>query len=78
MPNKKVGTLVSAQNLAEAIKGFKAGSVEFRLDRSARIHSKLGPLSFTTDSLLVNFDALVRKLWQLKPDTIKGKRESKR
>lgn len=47
MPNKKVGTLVAEQNLAEAVKGFKAGSVEFRLDKHSRIFSKLGLRDFS-------------------------------
>lgn len=73
MPNKKVGTLVEPSKLKEAIEGFKAGSVEFRANKKAEIWARFGLRNFETEGLLKNFDSLVRKLWELKPDSLKGK-----
>src|SRR4029078_6124743 len=55
MPNPKAGTVVSADNIARAIKEAKAGRVEFRLDKTANIHVSVGKVSFNADQLYENF-----------------------
>ncbi len=72
MPNKKVGTLVEGGRLAEVVRGMKAGSVEFRVNKHSMVMSKIGLREFETEKLYMNFDALMRKLWQLRPESLKG------
>lgn len=70
MPNPKVGTVTF--DVARAIKEMKAGRVEFRVDRAGIVHSPVGKLSFDTDKLQQNLNALIETLVRLKPATAKG------
>src|SRR5438874_10127112 len=57
MPNPKTGTVTT--DVATAIKEVKAGKVEFRVDKTGVIHAPLGKVSFATDKLLDNANALI-------------------
>lgn len=70
MPNPKLGTLTT--DLAEAVKKAKQGQVEFRADRSAIIHAPLGKVSFDTENLEANLQALITQIYAVKPTTLKG------
>jgi large subunit ribosomal protein L1 len=72
MPNPKAGTVVSADNLARAIKEAKAGRVEFRLDKTANIHVSVGKVSFQPDQLYENFAALMDAVHKARPAGAKG------
>jgi large subunit ribosomal protein L1 len=72
MPNPKAGTVVSADNLARAIKEAKAGRVEFRLDKTANIHVSVGKVSFKADQLYDNFAALMDAVHKARPSGAKG------
>ena len=72
MPNPKAGTVVSADNLARAIKEAKAGRVEFRLDKTANIHVSVGKVSFQADQLYENFAALMDAIHKARPSGAKG------
>ena len=72
MPNPKAGTVVSADNLARAIKEAKAGRVEFRLDKTANIHVSVGKVSFDADQLYENFAALMDAVHKARPAGAKG------
>ncbi|HKG53817.1 MAG TPA: 50S ribosomal protein L1 [Anaerolineales bacterium] len=72
MPNPKAGTVVSADNLARAIKEAKAGRVEFRLDKTANIHVSVGKVSFNADQLYDNFAALMDAVHKARPAGAKG------
>ena len=72
MPNPKAGTVVSADNLARAIKEAKAGRVEFRLDKTANIHVSVGKVSFNADQLYENFAALMDAVHKARPAGAKG------
>jgi len=72
MPNPKAGTVVSADNLARAIKEAKAGRVEFRLDKTANIHVSVGKVSFQADQLYENFAALMDAIHKARPAGAKG------
>ncbi len=70
MPNPKTGTVTDA--VGEAVKGAKFGRVEYRADKGACVHVPVGKLSFTSEDLKENFDALLNALAKARPATAKG------
>ena len=70
MPNPKVGTVTF--DVARAVGEMKAGRVEFRVDKAGIVHAPVGKLSFDTQKLAENLNALVETLVRLKPQTAKG------
>jgi large subunit ribosomal protein L1 len=71
MPNPKAGTV--ALDVAKAVQEIKAGKVEFRVDKTGIIHAPIGKLSFGTDKLKENADALIGSVIKAKPSAAKGK-----
>jgi len=72
MPNPRTGTVVQPQDFARAIQEAKQGRIEFRLDRTAIIHVPLGKVSFETQQLLENMNALLDTVIRARPSTVKG------
>lgn len=70
MPNPKSGTV--APDIAKAIKEFKLGKVEYRLDRDANMHVSIGRVSFETAKLVENLQALTAQLVKVRPAAVKG------
>ncbi len=70
MPNPKTGTVT--EQVGNAVRESKAGRAEFRADRGACVHVPFGKLSFETEALRRNFDAIVDALLKAKPTTAKG------
>ena len=70
MPSPKAGTVTS--DIANAIRDYKAGKVEFRVDSGANIHCVVGKLSFSAAKLVENIDAVMRQIAALRPATAKG------
>ena len=70
MPNPKAGTVTP--DIARAIKEAKAGKIEYRLDKTNIIHCPIGKVSFGTDKLLENFNALLGAVNKAKPAAAKG------
>ena len=70
MPAPRAGTVT--QDVATAVKEYKAGKVEFRVDDGANIHCVVGKLSFDQTKLVENIEAFVKYLRSLKPNTSKG------
>lgn len=70
MPNPKTGTVTD--NVADAVTEAKAGRVEFRADKGACVHVPLGKLSFQSEDLKDNCDAVVRAIIRAKPASAKG------
>jgi len=71
MPNPKVGTVTF--EIANAVKEIKAGKVEFRVDKTAIVHSVFGKTSFEETQLNENAHALVSAVLKAKPVSAKGK-----
>ena len=72
MPNPKSGTVVAGDDLTKAIEDARKGRVEFKLDRTAIIHTPLGKASFEDDKLMDNLTALVEAVVKAKPSGAKG------
>src|SRR5215207_6070515 len=71
MPNPKTGTVTV--DIAKAVQEIKAGKVEFRVDKTAIIHVPVGKISFGTDQLRDNAEALFGAVLKAKPSAAKGK-----
>jgi large subunit ribosomal protein L1 len=71
MPNPKVGTVTF--EVAGAVREIKAGKVEFRVDKTAIVHSVFGKTSFEEQQLLENARVLVGAILKAKPPAAKGR-----
>jgi large subunit ribosomal protein L1 len=76
MPNVKSGTLVKPGELLETVKVSKQGQIEFRVNDNADIMVKIGLRKFDKDSIMKNYDAVLKALAAKKPESVKGKRSS--
>jgi large subunit ribosomal protein L1 len=70
MPSPKAGTVT--QDVAGAVKEYRAGKVEFRCDDTGNVHCIIGKMSFETQQLQENGEALMQLIRQLKPNAAKG------
>jgi large subunit ribosomal protein L1 len=70
MPAPKAGTV--REDIAQAVKEFKSGRVEYRTDSGGNIHAGIGKKSFSADDLLANIDAFIEHIKSIKPATAKG------
>ena len=59
-------------DVAKAIAEVKAGKVEYRLDKTIIIHTPIGKVSFGTEKLTENFNALLGAIIKAKPAAAKG------
>jgi len=72
MPSPKAGTIAPAEDLPRLIEEAKAGRVEFRVDRTANLHTPIGKVSFPLEKLLNNFATMVDAVKKARPPASKG------
>ncbi|MDR3208755.1 MAG: 50S ribosomal protein L1 [Rickettsiales bacterium] len=70
MPNPKLGTV--AANIGDAVAKSRAGQIEYRAEKAGIIHAGIGKISFSTDKLVENANALLDALKKAKPASVKG------
>ena len=70
MPNPKIGTVTN--DIANAVKSAKAGSVEYRNDKAGIIHAGIGKSSFSKENLHSNIIEFVKAVKKDKPKAAKG------
>ena len=70
MPNPKVGTVT--MDVANAIKGAKGGSVEFRVEKAGIVQAGIGKASFDAGKLIENIKAFADAVNRAKPPGAKG------
>ena len=72
MPNPKTGTVVTDPE--KAVAEIKKGQIELKTEKGAsNIHTIIGKLSFSQESLVANYKAVIDTLNSAKPAKIKGK-----
>jgi len=70
MPSPKAGTVTA--DVATAVKEFKAGKVEFRVDKQSGIHCPVGKVTFPAAQLAENARALLQAILKARPTSAKG------
>ncbi len=70
MPSPKAGTVT--EDVATAVREFKAGKIEFRVDAGANVHAPMGRKSFTAEDLEENIHAFIEHIKTLRPPSAKG------
>lgn len=70
MPAPKAGTVTP--DIANAVREYAAGKVEFRNDAGGNLHCVVGKVSFPTEKLADNINAMISHVRRLKPQTSKG------
>ena len=70
MPNPKTGTVT--MDVTKAVAEVKAGKIEYRLDKAANVHARIGKASFSVDKLVENYVTLLDTLIKVKPSAAKG------
>ena len=70
MPSPRAGTVT--QDVATAVREYKAGKVEFRVDNGSNVHCVVGRMSFDVDKLTENIESLLSFIRSLKPNASKG------
>lgn len=70
MPNPKSGTVTT--DVVKAVSEAKAGRVEYRVDSTGIVHLGIGKVSFASDQLLQNLQAVLASITANKPQAVKG------
>ncbi len=70
MPSPKSGTVT--ENIAQGVREFKAGKIEFRTDAGGNVHAPVGKLSFSAADLKANIEAFIDHIRAVKPPSAKG------
>lgn len=70
MPSPKAGTVTA--DIANAVREYAAGKVEFRNDPNGNVHTVVGKMSFDKQKLVDNIVAMVNQIKRMKPATAKG------
>jgi large subunit ribosomal protein L1 len=59
-------------DVAEAVRGAKGGSVEFRVEKAGILHAGIGKASFSETALVENVKAFADAVMKAKPAGAKG------
>ena len=70
MPNPKLGTVTD--NITDAVKNIKGGSVEYRVEKAGIIHAGIGKADFSENAIKNNVMAIIDAIQSAKPSGAKG------
>ncbi|MEE8437229.1 MAG: 50S ribosomal protein L1 [Candidatus Neomarinimicrobiota bacterium] len=70
MPNPKSGTVTT--DVARAVKEFKSGKIELRVDKTGIVHAICGKVSFENKALIKNIKAIFETIIKVRPASVKG------
>jgi large subunit ribosomal protein L1 len=70
MPNPKTGTVTD--DTAKAVREFKAGRVEFKVDKAANLHVPVGKVAFPLEQIMDNARAVIDAVLKSKPASARG------
>ena len=70
MPNPKAGTVTL--EVGKAVREFKAGKIEFRVDKIGTVHCTLGKSSFAHAAIKENFMSLFEAIQKARTSSVKG------
>ncbi|MBN1586624.1 MAG: 50S ribosomal protein L1 [Candidatus Omnitrophica bacterium] len=70
MPSPKAGTVTT--DVTKAVTEFKAGRVEFRMDKTANLNAPVGKISFEEKAIVQNVNRMLEAIREAKPATAKG------
>lgn len=71
MPSPKSGTVTN--DVADAVKAFKAGKIEVRNDKTGNLHIAVGKKSFEAAKLRENIVEALQQIEKMRPSGAKGK-----
>lgn len=71
MPNPKTGTVTF--EVGKAVREFKGGKIEFRVEKAGIVHVPFGKASFASQQLVENATAILDALLRAKPASSKGR-----
>ena len=70
MPNPKSGTVT--MEVGKAVKEVKQGKIDFKVDKSGIIHTRIAKVSFAPEMISDNAREIINVIAKLKPATAKG------
>ena len=70
MPSPKSGTVTA--DLAQAVREYAAGKLEYRNDAGGNLHAVVGKTSFSVADLQTNIEAFIEHVRRVKPSASKG------
>lgn len=70
MPNPRTGTVTD--DTAKAVKEFKAGRVEFKIDKAGNVHIPIGKVNFKPEQIEDNARAAIDAVAKSKPSSARG------
>lgn len=75
MPNAKLNTIQSVENMPGAVKAQSAGMVQYRTDKNGIVHAGVGKGSFSSEQLSENIREFMTEIQSVKPESFgKGKK----
>ena len=70
MPNPKSGTVT--MDIADAVKEFKSGKIDFRVDKAGILHTSIGKAEFDASELRENAISFLQMIMKMRPSSAKG------
>ena len=70
MPSPKIGTVTL--DIANTIRGIKAGRAEYRVEKAGIVHVAAGKASFGAEKIQENINTIMQALVKAKPSSSKG------